>query len=182
MAHTSERAVAILHAHSNIPTTTKAAIAGVTKNDGNQGTLEYARRLLMRFPEAVQRAATSLELEDSEEARLSKDVAVQSLKKHNDGLQRDNSELAADNSGLQRDNAGLQREVADLEKYNADLKKNISALAADVENSDPNLAESIASAAALNEKAAKVEVKREPGEEEKEGGGEGPSPSKKAKV
>ena len=143
MAHTKDRAVTLLHAHFNIPTITKATITGVAENDGNQNALEIARELLKCFPVAeVQHAATKLKLEDSE----------------------------ADNFKLTADNSDLQRRVADLEKDNADLKKNVSALAADVENIDPNLAGCIASAAALDEEASKVKVKREPGEGGQQGG------------
>ena len=157
MAHTKDRAVTLLHAHFNIPTITKATITGVAENDGNQNALEIARELLKCFPVAeVQHAATKLKLEDSEADNFK--------------LTADNSKLTADNSGLQRDNADLQRRVADLEKDNADLKKNVSALAADVENIDPNLAGCIASAAALDSEAAKVKVKREPGEGGQQGG------------
>jgi len=157
MARTSERAITLLRAHSKIPTITKVTIAGVAENDGNRDALEIARKLLKCFPVAeVQHAATKLD-----NSKLTAD---------NSKLTADNSGLQRDNANLQRDNADLQRKVADLEKDNADLKKNVSALAADVENSDPNLAGCIASAAALDEEAAKVKVKREPGEGDQQGG------------
>jgi len=157
MARTSERAITLLRAHSKIPTITEATIAGVAENEGNRDALEIARKLLDRFPVAeVQHAATKLELEDSK---------------------ADNSKLTADNWTTGWENTDLQRKVANLEKDNADLKKNVTALAADVENRHPNLAESIAS-----EKAAKVTAKRGAGERDQQGGDavETP-PSKRAK-
>ena len=72
--------------------------------------------------------------------------------------------LTRDNTALTSDNANLRDELN-------------SAL----ENSDPDLSESIASAAALNEKAAKAKVKREPEEGDQQGGAKGTLSSKRAK-
>ena len=155
MAHTSERAVNLLHAHFSIIATVEATTAGVAENDGNKRALKMARKLLQHFPLEVQFAANKLVLQDTEAMRLSLDGMVKAL--------------THDVTELKNDNADLQSDNADLKTDNAALKTDNAALRADIESGNPLLAESVAGAAAQNERRA-VKVKREPGEGDEQGG------------
>ena len=162
LAHTRERAINLLHAHFIIIATVEATTAGVAENDGNKRALATARQLLQQFPLEVQFAANKLVLQDTEAMRLSLDCMVKALT-------RDNTALTSDITDLETDNADLQSDNADLKTDNAALKTDNAALRADVESGNPLLAESIAGAAAQNERRA-VKVKREPGEGDQQDG------------
>ena len=166
MAHTTERATTLLHAHPNLITTVEKTIADVVENGANRTHLTSARDLLGRFPAEVQHAATKLQLEDTERMWTTLDGTAKALTRDNAALTRDNATLTNDVETLTNDNADLTQEVESLRRLLADSAdgEELAALAAG------------AKAANAAGRDSLVAVKREG-----EGGGEEKRSSKRAR-
>ena len=96
MAHTTERAITLLHSHPNLFTTVEKTIDNVEVDETNRDYVELTRELLGRFPAEVQLAATKLQLEDTERMWKTLDDTAKALTRDNAALTNDVETLTSD--------------------------------------------------------------------------------------